>query len=143
MGTTPTGFPYPEPGDPIAGGADAIKALAGRIDQTRMAAGQLLGPAGGIAAGAMSAAIPVAFPAGRFTQTPVVVITSSDARLTVSFASPTRNGFTIYARNPSPNASPQCFYNWWAIQMTATSGPGLAVEGLAEGNPTGPDPETD
>ena len=32
MGTTATGLPYPEPTDPIAGGADAIRALAEAID---------------------------------------------------------------------------------------------------------------
>lgn len=32
MGTTPTGLPYPEPTDPVAQGAAAIKALAEAID---------------------------------------------------------------------------------------------------------------
>jgi len=32
MGTTPGGLPYPEPTDPIAQGADAIKNLATAID---------------------------------------------------------------------------------------------------------------
>lgn len=32
MGTTTTGLPYPEPTDPVAAGADAIKALALAID---------------------------------------------------------------------------------------------------------------
>ena len=32
MGTTRRGFPYPEPSDPIAAGADAIKALAQQVD---------------------------------------------------------------------------------------------------------------
>lgn len=32
MGTTPGGLPYPESSDPVAGGADAIKALALAVD---------------------------------------------------------------------------------------------------------------
>ena len=32
MGTTPSGLPYPEPTDPVAEGADAIRALAEAIE---------------------------------------------------------------------------------------------------------------
>jgi len=32
MGTTPTGLPYPEPTDPVAGGAAAIRALAEALE---------------------------------------------------------------------------------------------------------------
>ena len=50
MGTTSNGFPYPEPTDPIAAGADAIKALAQAVDLKRSAVvanhtvAQLVGP---------------------------------------------------------------------------------------------------
>lgn len=36
MGTTPGGLPYPEPTDPVAAGADAIKALAQAVEPERV-----------------------------------------------------------------------------------------------------------
>lgn len=41
MGTTPGGLPYPEPTDPVAEGADAIKALATGVDTRPMGRGAL------------------------------------------------------------------------------------------------------
>jgi hypothetical protein len=49
MGTTALGFPYPEPSDPIAQGADAIKALAESLNAraTRLKTGYVSsGPTG-------------------------------------------------------------------------------------------------
>ena len=53
MGTTAGGLPYPEPTDPIAAGADAIKALAQAID------GDLYGDTGW-----QTAAVPAAMASG-------------------------------------------------------------------------------
>jgi len=39
MGTTPGGLPYPEPTDPVAAGADAIKALATKTESRYQAGG--------------------------------------------------------------------------------------------------------
>lgn len=74
MGTTTKGYPYPEPTDPVAQGADVIKALAEMIDA---AAGS--SAAGTVAAtiprgAAQSAAVTVTFPAGRFTAPPAIAV---------------------------------------------------------------------
>lgn len=57
MGTTAGGFPYPEPSDPIAAGADAIKALAEHAE-------------------AMRAKLFTGVPIGTSGSTPAVVINS-------------------------------------------------------------------
>lgn len=42
MGTTPNGYPYPEPTDPVAQGATAIRSLAEKVD-VNLALGVLAG----------------------------------------------------------------------------------------------------
>src|SRR4029077_2711616 len=69
-GTTPTGLPYPEPTDPVAAGADNIKALAQAVDprprgvlvralSTAAANGY---PGGGLAVTTLSITAPVTDP---------------------------------------------------------------------------------
>lgn len=74
MATTAKGYPYPLPSDPVAGGADAIKALAEMIDSRLGAAFSgivtITGDGSTVNPGAA-----VTFPVGRFTSTPRVVST--------------------------------------------------------------------
>jgi len=79
MGTTPNGLPYPEPTAAVAGGADAIKALA---VATRITSGIVTVPTG-VTAG--NVVVAVTFPAGLFTVTPMVVASPSAS---TSFAGP-------------------------------------------------------
>lgn len=72
MGTTANGYPYPEPGDPVAQGAAAIKALA--------AAAETLARASAAGSGTITAAANgtvnqlVTLPAGRFKTAPAVTV---------------------------------------------------------------------
>lgn len=70
MGTTPNGYPYPEDTDPVAAGAQAIKAVATKVDTALRAS------AAGKATINVSAAslgtVTVTFPAGRFTAPPAI-----------------------------------------------------------------------
>lgn len=87
-GTTGAGLPYPSPTDPIAGGADAIRALA-----------EAVGFLFGVAAVAASGVTTVTFaPAGFFTKPPAVIHCAMVAG-TVSYSymsqAPTAANFTI------------------------------------------------
>lgn len=77
MGTTTRGFPYPEPADPISQGADAIKALAEKVDTSvaRIASGVVTLTT---AANSASGTVFVTFPVGLFPVAPrVAVVTRS------------------------------------------------------------------
>lgn len=97
MGTTPNGYPYPEDGDPVAQGAQAIKALALALDTAL----------GAMAAGVVNIALnnvnqaskTVTFPVGRFKVAPVVEVTSTNANLygVISIAT-TTTSFTAWLR---------------------------------------------
>jgi hypothetical protein len=78
MGTTPNGFPYPEPTDPVAQGADAIRDLATAVDTSlrRSAAGTAVLPLGTAQA---VGTVAVTLPAGRFTAPPSVVLGRTSA----------------------------------------------------------------
>ena len=73
MGTTPSGYPYPEPSDAVAQGADAIKALALAVDGAagKSASGTVQIKLTNAATGQMA----ITFPPGRFTAAPLVVAT--------------------------------------------------------------------
>jgi hypothetical protein len=71
MGTTGKGLPYPEPTDPIAAGADAIKALAQAVNQP--VSGRVTVSLSNAAQGNTT----VTFPAGHFTAAPRVSVTPS------------------------------------------------------------------
>jgi H-type lectin domain. len=76
MGTTAKGLPYPEPGDPVADGDDAIKALAEAVDDK---AGMVSGSVNVTATAAATATAAVVFPVGAFTAAPKVLVTSVNA----------------------------------------------------------------
>lgn len=67
----------------------------------------------------------VVFPAGRFSQPPILSLVPSSARLNVAYESLTASGFTISADNRSgAGASGLITVHWTARQMTPTSGAG-------------------
>jgi hypothetical protein len=72
MGTTAKGYPYPEDSDPVAQGAQAIKALATKIDSN--AGVSASGSVSLNAAAQTVATVAVTFPVGRFTAPPSVVV---------------------------------------------------------------------
>ena len=89
MGTTPNGLPYPEPTAPVAGGADAIKALAQAL---RIATGIATIPPGTVAGNVVVA---VTFPAGLFTTAPAVVASPSGSTVTPGPSAITATGCSV------------------------------------------------
>ncbi|MCL1871943.1 MAG: hypothetical protein FWF90_16225 [Promicromonosporaceae bacterium] len=96
-GTTSGGLPYPDPLDPAAEGADAIRALAEAVGARiplKEAGGTYVVPAGGTPA--------VTFPAGMFTVPPLLQVTSitTDANVTtLRITGLTASGFTAQIYN--------------------------------------------
>lgn len=83
MGTTTPGIPYPEPSDPIANGAVAMKTIAETLPG-KMARGLVtITPT---AANTLTYGA-VTFPAGKFTTPPDVMATSMNAPSTGGFLS--------------------------------------------------------
>lgn len=140
MGTTPIyAWPYPELIDP-PDGASQIKALALAVETTMsrlpyaMAAGQLLMAANGqtVIAGTIT------FPAGRFTQTPLVTLTSlynpassaSQRAYTPFIASPFSNTSMGVQINNSVAWTSNLWMNWIAVQMTSVAAPGMLSDDL-------------
>ena len=121
MGTTPKGFPYPEPTDPVAAGADAIKALAQAIDTHvgRVASGAVTVTGDGTSVNPGAA---VTFPAGRFTANPRViaeVVGGSNVNLAGVSTGITTTGCTVFAFLRAGGAianGTNVTVNWIAVQ---------------------------
>lgn len=128
--TTRAGLPYPLGTDPVSDGDDAIKNLAARLDGSTgnvasvpyaMAAGQ----SNISIAAATQGQVAITFPAGRFSQAPVVQMSIQSAgttniyelRMTVP---PNTAGFTAVA-NLAAAGSVTIPVGWVAVQMTAAS----------------------
>lgn len=80
---------------------------------------------GALAAGASVDATAVTFPAGRFTQPPIVMVSSDNTRLTLQVSpSPTTSGFTLRASNWSGGAAAAATGYWQAVQMLSGSAAG-------------------
>jgi hypothetical protein len=116
MGTTSSGFTYPEPSDPVADGADAIKALAQQIESMvgvfASGGGSINLPSGGANNGSEA----VTFPAGRFGAVPRVVACVQGASFWFATVSAvTTAGCTITVRNMDNNtATGTVAYSWMA-----------------------------
>lgn len=116
MGTTPRGFPYPEPSDPINAGAGAIKTLAEKADQlTARVAGGFATVS--TAASSASGTVAIVFPVGLFTAAPKVSVTSQNGNWWgfISTA-PTAAGFTAGAASYATRAASSVPIAWTAIQ---------------------------
>lgn len=112
MGTTAKGYPYPEPTDPIAAGADAIKALAQAVNDrlsTRIQAGGLNIPAAG--------SVVLTFPT-PFTSPPWVFATlrttAASGRI-VMVGTASNTAVTFYCQTAA-GANAAADINWLAIQ---------------------------
>lgn len=97
MGTTASGYPYPEDTDPVAQGAQAIKALANAIEA------QLGASAAGVVSIVLTnvnqASKTVTFPVNRFKVPPVCSVTSTNANLFgLISATVTTTSFTAWLR---------------------------------------------
>ena len=97
MGTTPNGYPYPEDTDPVAAGAQAIKALASAVD-TKSSPG-----AAGVAqipiTAASNGSLTVTLPAGRFTSAPAIVGTPEDSTYLCACYARSSTSFSIRLRS--------------------------------------------
>lgn len=131
--TSRTGLPYPLGTDPVSDGDDAIKNLAERLDGTAGNAVSVpFAMAAGVATVPAPAAVPngntvtVTFPASRFTQTPLIYVTTEDTLTTPSFpfvASVTAASAILFRwqLQGAPVARP---LRWLAVQMTSAASPG-------------------
>jgi len=119
MGTTPNGLPYPEPTDPVAQGAAAIKALAEAVDPRVGARAIATGQATltSITPNTL-ATLAVSFPAGRFTAAPLVFVSLNAANVhgctPAAATAITASGFTLNGARTTGNANIPV--SWLAIQ---------------------------
>lgn len=137
-GATNSGLPYPDPADPVAAGADAIRALAEAIEPrlpTGIAVGNVAFPS--TASGARTS-VEVTFPVGTFTVRPSVQITASssapDAR-PVSVSAPSAAGFIAVYANLGNEASGVGSY-WTAISVPNSSVQLLEADAPADATAT-------
>lgn len=112
MGTTASGYPYPEDTDIVAQGSSAIKALAQAIESRLRAT----------AAGQVSITVnttttifskAVTFPAGRFTSAPIVVTSVSHSWWVASVSAITATGCTITIRNVTTGSESTSRVAYW------------------------------
>lgn len=89
VSTTVNGLPYPDPEDPVAEGAAAIRALA---ESVKILSGIVVMPSG-----ANSAGVAITFPAGFFSSAPSVTVSASSAWVTASTSVPTTATFSVGA----------------------------------------------
>jgi hypothetical protein len=96
MGTTANGYPYPEDTDPVTGGAQAIKALANKIDTflRTTASGSTTITLSNVA----YAQVVVTLPAGRFTTTPNIAVGCGANAFFAGVASKSATSFTAWTR---------------------------------------------
>lgn len=103
MGTI-RGLPYPEPTDPISGGAGAIKALAEAVDKRSAVSAEAVSTVKITSAWAATVTVP--WPAGRFTINPITVastIATYKWLITVVRSTPASSVVTIY-REDNPGS---------------------------------------
>ena len=133
MGVTAGGLPYPEPTEPVAGGAAAIKALAEALD-----AGAPRAVATGhetfasTAVGAVGSKS-VTFPAGRFTLPPRVTmasVTGAPNTRIVGCGTSSASAVTLYAYNGGGGPVTPVAY-WHAVQDRTQTTARAGVESMA------------
>lgn len=126
MGTTNLqGLPYPEGSDLLSAGDDTIKALAEKLDAMvpyRWAAGTVSISLSNASSGTLA----VTFPAGRFTQAPIVTVTTANSHfLIATMAGLTATGFTAGVRHiDAATTTATLTVNWVAVQMLPGAAPG-------------------
>src|SRR6185312_5842146 len=116
MGTTASGYPYPEDTATVAQGAQSVKSLATAVE-TRVRAN---------AAGQVSISVntsttlfskAITFPAGRFKTPSIVVATSSHSWWVAMAANVTATGCTIYLRNVTTGKETATRVAYWQAMV--------------------------
>ena len=107
----PDSIPYMLDGDPLADVADIMASLAARVDRQ-------LGIRGFVditVTGAATANLPVVFPVGTFTSTPIIVVTSNNSAMLGAMQNPTAAGFDAYVRhiNNTTITGPSVYRVYW------------------------------
>jgi hypothetical protein len=77
-----------------------------------------------VTAGNTSGPFGQTFPAGRFTQPPIVLLSTDQTRVTAVAANIVASGFNLYLGNYSTGNSANGNVYWTAIQMTPTTAAG-------------------
>src|SRR4051812_34436745 len=97
MGTTTSGYPYPEDGDPVAQGAQAIKALAQKTEELQRASSRGASDVHltGDAVGPLAATFVVA----RFPGPPQVAACTDSTQYFASVSGITADGMTVHVRH--------------------------------------------
>jgi hypothetical protein len=125
-------FPYPTGTDRVMDGDNAIAALANAVEDLleasaipfRAQAGTAV-IAGTVAANAGSS-VAVTFAVGRFTATPVLVVTpTSNGYPAASHGGLVATGVTLRIWNPTGTGVSSITMHYYAVQMTTSTGPGL------------------
>lgn len=115
---TPNGLPYPLGTDPLAQGDDAIHALA---DELNKRVPYRLAFATGVAVGGVLAGnnlnIPVVYPVGLFTQTPIILAITGSNRLGLAVLANTKDGATLQVANFTSATAAATTLQWVAMQM--------------------------
>ncbi|BCW69982.1 hypothetical protein NicSoilB8_10260 [Arthrobacter sp. NicSoilB8] len=79
---------------------------------------------GAVGASALTGPHAQAFPAGRFTLAPVVILATDQTRLIAVAANVTTTGFDLYVQTVTAGASGNGHIRWTAEQMTPTTAAG-------------------
>lgn len=107
--TTPNGYPYPESTDRVTDGADAIQALAEKI-QTQLGAmhsGRVLVSIAAASLGTSTVTMPV----GRFSETPNVAAGAENTQYFAGITgSSTKTAITLYVRQQSGTSATTSMY---------------------------------
>lgn len=81
-------------------------------------------PMGVVNANSLSGPFWQAFPVGRFSTAPVVIVTTDQSRIISVPGGITKDGFNLYLQNVTSSASNNGYVFWTAEQMTSTSATG-------------------
>lgn len=139
--TTNFGFETPDDTDLVKDGALAIRTalddVDGRFGNVATYPNQIVNVVSGVsrpvayamAAGTASitGTASVTFPAGRFTQVPLVVsgLISTSNAVGITSGTPTTSGVTFYSWNATNTANANArTVNWYALQMTSANASG-------------------
>lgn len=122
---TPKGWPYPIGTDRVADGDDAMRAIAEKADAVVPMA-QAAGFVAVNVAASVQGTAAVTFPVGRFTQSPIVVVScSSHSTYLAAGTSAAVGGFTAAVRQVDATAATVTVtVMWHAVQMLVGSGSG-------------------
>lgn len=114
MGATTNGYPYPESTDPVAQGANAIKALAQKIESNLAAAAAGRTPIS--LSNASSGSATVTFPSGRFKSAPAVAATCESSSFFAAVSSVSATSMTLWLRRYEDSPTTQTLQVDWVAR---------------------------